>query len=187
MGVPGADVQDKLDEIVAIVEGGKSVALSSSTVKLDRQHLLTVLDDLRELLPAEIARARGLLRDKDAILAEGREEAHRLQAAGEAERARLVSEAEIVKAAHDYARDVMTAAREQAAGMRAEVDEYADGRLAAFEEALARTLDQVVRGREKLHAPLPADATQIALPEPEDLLEYRDSDERDAVAAGSTT
>jgi hypothetical protein len=186
MGVPGADVQDKLDEIVAIVEGGKSVALSSSAVKVDRQLLLSALDDLRELLPAEIGRARGLLRDRDAILAEGREEARRLQAVGEAERARLVDEAEIVKAAHEYARDVMSSAREQAAGMRVEVDEYADGRLAAFEEALARTLEQVVRGRERLHAPLPLGGPPFAEPEPDDLLGYHEA-ERDAVAAGTPT
>ena len=76
MGVPGEDVQDKLDEIVAIVEAGKSVALSSTTVKLDRVSLLGALDDLRELLPREIADARGLLRHRE-IIQEAATEARR--------------------------------------------------------------------------------------------------------------
>jgi len=46
------------------------------------------------------------------------------------------------------------------------VDEYADGRLAAFESALTKTLVQVQHGRDKLRGNLPAAPEQIDLRDP---------------------
>ena len=166
MSMPGADVQTKLDEIVALVEAAKSGALSTSTVKIDRTELLGALDELRELLPREISDARALLRRRDDIVGEASSQAAGILAAARAERDRLIEETEVLRAAEQQAGEVLAEADHRAALMRAEVDEYADGRLAAFESALAKTLVQVQHGRDKLRGNLPATPEQIDLRDP---------------------
>jgi hypothetical protein len=150
MGIPGADVQTKLDEIVALVEAAKSGALSSSSVKIDRSELLGALDELRELLPREISDARALLRRRDEIIAEASTQASGIIANARSEREHLIADTEVQRAAEQRAAEVLAEAAQRAASMRAEVDEYADGRLAAFETALTKTLAQVQHGRERL-------------------------------------
>jgi hypothetical protein len=150
MTIPGADVQTKLDEIVALVEAAKSGALSTSTVKIDRSELLGALDELRELLPREISDARALLRRRDEMLAEASTQASGILAGARSERERLIEATDVLQAAEQQARELIAEASARAAAMRAEVDEYADGRLAAFEAALTKTLAQVQHGRDRL-------------------------------------
>lgn len=168
MSMPGADVQTKLDEIVALVEAAKSGALSTSTVKIDRAELLAALDELREMLPREVSDARALLRRRDEILAEASTQASGIIATARSERERLIEETEILRAAEQQAREVLAEASNRAAAMRAEVDEYADGRLAAFEAALTKTLLQVQHGRDKLRGTQPGAPEQIDLRDPAD-------------------
>lgn len=165
MSIPGADIQTKLDEIVALVEAAKSGALSTSTVKIDRSELLGALDELRELLPREIADARALLRRRDEMISEASSQAAGVIAAARSERERLIEETEVLRAAEQRARAVLDEASQRAAAMRAEVDGYADDRLAAFESALTKTLMQVQHGRDRLREKPPATPEHIDLPD----------------------
>jgi chromosome segregation ATPase len=161
MSIPGADVQTKLDEIVALVEAAKSGALSTSTVKMDRSELLAALDELRELLPREISDARAQQRKRDEIVAEASAQAAGIIATARSERERLIEETEVLRAAEQQAHEVLAEASQRSHAMRAEVDEYADSRLAAFENALTKTLAQVQHGRHKLRSNAPAAQDQI--------------------------
>ena len=116
MSIPGADVQTKLDEIVALVEAAKSGALSSTTVKIDRAELLAALDELRELLPREISDARALLRRRDEIVSEASTQASGIVATARSERERLIEETEVVRAAEQQAREVLAEAYEPGSG-----------------------------------------------------------------------
>jgi cell division septum initiation protein DivIVA len=144
-----ADVHAKLDELTALVEGAKSMPLSSSCV-LARPELLTAIDEVRQLLPTEIAEAGDVLRDRDSVLEEGRAEADEIIEKAHAERARLVSRSEVALEAKRQADAMLEEARESARVMRLEVEDYVDGKLANFEVVLHKTLSAVERGRDKL-------------------------------------
>ena len=143
------DVHDKLDELVAVVEGARAMPLSGSCL-IDRADVLGLLDDVRELLPQEVASARGLLADRERLVDEGRTEAQAVVDEAWAERARLVDESEVLAEASERADALLLAAREDADAMRREAQEWVDARLARVEELLARTLETVGRGRERL-------------------------------------
>jgi hypothetical protein len=143
------DVHDKLDELVAVVENARSMPMSASCV-VNRGEVLSLLEELRELLPEEFRHAEMLLSDRESVVDEGRREAERILAAARAEQARLVSETEVLAAAERAAQEVREAAAEEARGMRGEVDDYVDAKLANFEVVLDKTLAAVHRGREKL-------------------------------------
>jgi hypothetical protein len=65
----------------------------------------------------------------------------------------MVSADGVRRAAEAEARGVLEAARDRADRMRADADAYADQRLAALEDTLARLLGTVERGRELLRRP----------------------------------
>ncbi len=145
------DPLDRIDEIIALVEGARSVPMSRNCM-IDRGELIGVLDQLREELPAELRRSTALLEERDKIIDAGRREAERIIAEGEAEHARLVSINEIVVSAEHEAARITAEARAETQRLREEVDDYVDTALANFEQFLTRSLASIERGRDKMHA-----------------------------------
>jgi len=143
------DVHEKLDELAAVIQGARSMPMSASCI-VNRGDVLALVDEVRALLPEEFRHAELLLRDREAVVEEGREEAERIVAAAQEERLRLVSETEVAAQAELAAEQIRAAAEEESATMRREVDDYVDGKLANFEVVLEKTLAAVHRGRDKL-------------------------------------
>jgi cell division septum initiation protein DivIVA len=143
------DVHEKLDEITTLVEQARAMPMSASCI-VNRPELLTLLEELRALLPQEIDLAEQLLAGREKVVEEGRSEADRIIAAAHDERMRLVSETEVFAQAQLEAGRVVAEAHDDAESMRKQVDEYVDAKLATFEITLNKTLAAVARGRDKL-------------------------------------
>lgn len=146
------DVYDKIDEIADLVESARAVPMSASCM-VNRGQLLDLLDDLRDLLPEDVKRAELLLRDREAVIQEGRDEAIRIVDRGRAERERLVMASDVVREARDEAAKILGDAETEARNRRQELDDYCDAKLASFEVTLQKTLAAVARGRERLRDP----------------------------------
>ncbi len=145
------DPLDRIDEIIAFVEGARSVPMSRNCM-IDRGDLVALLDQVRGDLPNELRRSSALLDERDKIIDAGRREADRIIAEAEAEHARLVSINEIVVSAEHEASRIVGDARAEAQRLREEVDDYVDTALANFEQFLTRSLASIERGRDKMHA-----------------------------------
>lgn len=143
------DVHEKLDEITVLVENARAMPMSSSCI-VNRAEVVTLLEELRALLPEEFDLAEQLLAGRDQVVAEGRDEADQIIAAAHEERMRLVSETEVFAQAQLEASRVRGEAADEAESMRQQVDAYVDGKLATFEITLSKTLAAVHRGRDKL-------------------------------------
>jgi cell division septum initiation protein DivIVA len=99
-----------LSELIEVVETARAVPMSASCV-LPREHVLDLLDELREVLPPEMDDARTLIATRDRVLKEAYE-----AAAGT--RATAVTEADAVIAeAQRQAEQVEEAAQGRAAEM----------------------------------------------------------------------
>jgi regulator of protease activity HflC (stomatin/prohibitin superfamily) len=146
------DPLNRIDELINIVEGARSVPMSRTNCMVDRADFIAALDELRADLPIDLRRASALLEERDNIMDAGKREADRIISEGEAEHARLVSVNEItVSAEHEGAR-IIAEARAESQRLRAEVDDYVDTALANFEQFLTRALASIERGRDKMHA-----------------------------------
>jgi cell division septum initiation protein DivIVA len=145
------DPLDRIDEVIAMVEGARSVPMSRNCI-LDRAEIIGMLDQLRGELPGEMRRAMALLEERDNILDAGKREADRIIREGEAEHARLVSMNEITVSAEHEANRLVSEARAESQRLRDEVDDYVDTALANFEQFLTRSLASIERGRDKMHA-----------------------------------
>jgi len=142
-------VRDKLDEIVAAIEGARAMPMSASCI-VNRVEILDRLDELRKMLPGELTTAQQILDDRGSVIAEGRLEAERIVEEAKAERARMVAKTEILREATREAEALVGAARSDAERMRVEIDDYVDGKLANFEVVLHKTLQAVEKGRAKI-------------------------------------
>jgi vacuolar-type H+-ATPase subunit H len=149
-------VHDKLDEIVASVEGARAMPMSASCI-VNRTELLAQLDELRAMLPGQLAEAEEVLQSREDVVDEGRTEAQRIIDEAKRERSRLIARTEIAQEATREAERIVTEAEAEASRMRDDVDDYVDTKLANFEVVLGKTLAAVERGREKLRGRHPLD------------------------------
>lgn len=171
------DIASRIHQIEEVVREAKGMPLSAS-VLVNREEMLQLLSDLREAVPEEIKQARWVVRDREELLAKARRDAEALVEKARAEQVRMARREEIALKAEEEAERILAEAREEARRMRLEAEDYVDARLAQFEAALhkahellaqaeaavARTMEQVERGRERLRGPMhPAEA--LARPE----------------------
>ena len=161
------DVQAKLDEIVEYVQSARAMPMSASAI-INRTELLAMFDELREMLPTELRQAQYVIRDRQEVVQEGRREAERILESARNERARLLAKTEVVQEAAREAERVLAEARQHAADMRIEVDDYVDAKLANFEVVLQKTMNAVVRGRDKLRGRHELDALRESAYDSED-------------------
>jgi F0F1-type ATP synthase membrane subunit b/b' len=143
------DIHAKLDELTALIDNARAMPMSASCV-VNRAEVVGHLDEIRALLPSELADAQQVIDDKGAVVAEGRAEAERIIETAKAERTRMVARTEVMREATREAERTLEAARADAERMRVEIDDYVDGKLANFEVVLHKTLQAVEKGRAKI-------------------------------------
>lgn len=156
------DIAARLQQIEELVQEAKSMPLSSS-VLVNKEEILELIEAARGELPEEIKQARWVVRDREELLSKARKDADAIVKRARRERAALVSQEEVARAAQDEAERLLGEGREQARQMRLEAEDYVDAKLAQFEIALEKThaelersIGQVRRGRDKLRGVSPA-------------------------------
>ncbi|HET7488962.1 MAG TPA: hypothetical protein VFJ85_13615 [Acidimicrobiales bacterium] len=145
------DTETLLRRVIEIVNNAKPMPLST-TVRVEKDEVLELLDDALERLPEEIRKARWLLKEREEYLAQAKRDADEILDAARVRAERMVQRTDIVRTANQVARKTVDQAREEGRRLRHEADDYCDQKLAAFEIVLERTTKTVQAGREKLRA-----------------------------------
>jgi vacuolar-type H+-ATPase subunit H len=143
------DVILKIENAVTMVEEARGVPLSASCV-LHRGELLEILDQARLAFPSDLDRAQEIIRDHDKIISEAHSAADQLIEHAREEVSSMVAQTEIVAAARKEAQRILDEVNEEARAQQDEIDAYVDSRLATLEVILNKTMDVVIRGRERL-------------------------------------
>jgi hypothetical protein len=148
------DTEGLLLQLRELLDTARSMPLSAS-VMVNREEFGEILQDAIDGLPDEIRQARWLLKEREEVLQRAEREAERIIDVARVRAERMVERTEVVREARRTAEDVVDEAGRVAAQMRLEAEDYVDRKLAAFEVVLDRTMQQVVKGRERLsvHAP----------------------------------
>src|SRR6476660_1064877 len=129
------DVLVLIDRLDDLVHNAKAVPLTDQ-VRLDREEIYEILDQMRATIPEEIKQARWIVKERQ----EMREQAMR-----------EASQTEIVKLAEKQADDIVDDAKRKARETRLEMEDWADSILSTLEVNLDKFLTAVKRGRERLH------------------------------------
>jgi F0F1-type ATP synthase membrane subunit b/b' len=172
------DLAGRLAELEQLVAEAKSMPLSSS-VLISRDEVLAMIHEMQENLPEEIKQARWVVKDREELLAKARVEGDRIVEQAREEQRRMAMRDQVARRAEEEAARILQEAEDTTGDMRTEAEDYVDAKLAQFEialrkiledaqataRALAKTLDQVEVGRERLHAPVTAAEQHLAPPE----------------------
>jgi F0F1-type ATP synthase membrane subunit b/b' len=163
------DTEGSLLKMRELLESSGTVPFSSSP-RVNRDDLLTLIDDALGNLPEELKRARWLLKEREEFLAKAGRDAEQIIESARVQAERMVERDEVVRAARRHADALVEDAESRSRALQHEAEDYVDQRLAAFEVVLDRTMQTVQRGREQLqvHAGTPAlaDAEPIDDDEP---------------------
>jgi hypothetical protein len=169
--LPGTDAEQMLRRLHELVASARPMPLSTS-VMINRDEVLDLLDETIERLPDELRAARWLLKEREDYLAKVRREGEEILDQARSRAERMVQRTEVVKASEARARKIVDAAQAEANRLKNECEDYCDHKLASFEIVLERTLKMVGAGRDKLQGAVKAGAAASGAPgredEPED-------------------
>jgi cell division septum initiation protein DivIVA len=136
---------ETVDELTTVIENARSVPMSGSCM-VPRDHLLDLLDDLRESLPEDVQAAGAIVEQRTEILQQAQAEAERLTGRTRGESEQLLS------SARRQREDLLGTARRQRdellAGAQAEAEEL----LADAEAEAERLIEEGRAHREALIA-----------------------------------
>jgi F0F1-type ATP synthase membrane subunit b/b' len=164
-----------LAELVDVLSAARPVPLSSS-VMVNREELLALVDEVAARLPEEVRAARRLLREREEHLAAVQREADDILDAARERAERMVSRTEVVRMAQATARRAIETAEHESRRLRHEAEDWCDAQLAALEYSLDGAMRSVKAGRALLSGPPPAPAVD-ALDDDEGLFFDQDSEE----------
>src|SRR5258705_12446431 len=112
---------DKLDDLV---HNAKAVPLTDQ-VRIDREEIYDILDQMRATIPEEIKQARWIVKERQEMLAEAKRETDRLLGEAREQAVREASQTEIVKIAERQAQDNVHQARRQGRGSKVQKENWA--------------------------------------------------------------
>jgi len=150
------DFEEVLVELRDLVETARTMPMSSS-VLVNREEALALVEDALDELPEELRRARWLLKERDEYLAASKRDADEIVDAARVQATRMVERTEIVREARKTAQQVVSDAEAEARRLRHQVEDYIDARLAALEGLLRSTLGSVGKGRQRMQVDLGPD------------------------------
>jgi cell division septum initiation protein DivIVA len=145
---------ETVDELTTVIENARSVPMSGSCM-VPRDHLLDLLDDLRESLPEDVQAAGAIVEQRTEILQQAQAEAERLTGRTRAESEQLLGSAhrqrdDLLGTARRQRDDLLTRAQEDAEQLLADAEAEAERLIAegrAHREAL---IAQAVAEHERL-------------------------------------
>ena len=143
------EVERLIQGLINVVDAARPVPLSSSSM-INKNEIISVLNDISLRLPDEIRAARWLLKQREDFLARTQREGDELIDLARARAGQMVQKSEVVKAAEVQARRIIEEAQSESQRLRLETEDFCYQRLASFEAVLEKTQKVVVDGRSKL-------------------------------------
>ena len=153
-------VIDAVDQLEDALSHARRLPLSTSVV-VNEDEALELVDRIRLALPEELVQARHLQQDRERILGAADDEAERVLARAEQQAQQLLADAgeraaamlaqhRLTEQARAHAETLVAESEARAATVRAEADGYVRDVMANLEEQLMRALATVRRGMETL-------------------------------------
>lgn len=143
------DTEAILEDVIHTIASAPNVPLSS-TPRIDRDHVVALLQDAQACMPEEIRQARWMLKERSEFMAKTQREADEIVEAARVQAERMVQRTEVVRAAEARARQILEAGEADSRRLKNETEDFLDQRLGSFEILLDRLTRTVAQGRERL-------------------------------------
>lgn len=152
-------IEEMIDEIEEYVETCKPAGFSGTMIKVNRDDMQSLLEELRAKTPPEIARYQKIISNERHILDNAKRQADSILAEAQISKDKLVSEHEIMQQAYNQANEVVMEATKRAQELldratneaneiRTGAITYTDDLLKHVQEIMVRSMD-VTRQRQE--------------------------------------
>jgi F0F1-type ATP synthase membrane subunit b/b' len=158
------NLEGVLGQLRDLVETARTMPMSAS-VLVNRDEALELIDQALRSLPAELRHARWLLKERQEYLDQAQREATELLDSARVQAERMVERSDVVREARRSTEQIVADAEAEGRRLHHAAEDYVDGRLAALEELLDKTLQGVRKGRERLAVELPEEPAAEPAPE----------------------
>jgi len=142
------DVLVLIDTLDDLLHNAKPIRFTNQ-VRVDKQEIYEILDEIRATIPEEIKQARWIVRERQDMLAEARHEAEQIIKQARELEAHLTSDDEVTTQAEHAAEDTIEVARGRARAIRLGAEDYADKILYTIETNLSKFNTAVQRARDR--------------------------------------
>ena len=143
------EVTELLEVLYNTVADAWSVPLGKDKCMINRESVLSLLDEIKAQLPIELAEAKRLLAARDEFVSNAKREAEAIRKAAEDQARRLVEEQEITRIARAHANEIITTSEGKSKELVRAANEYVDDALRRTEEAVAAALSEVRQSRSR--------------------------------------
>ena len=157
------EAMELIEMMYSMIAEAKAMPLAAGRCIIERDDMLSMLEDLRDCLPREMEEARRLWEAKEEFIASAKREAEQIRMEAEQKARQLVEEEEIVQLAKVRAEELIQSASAKQAELFQVVNARIDGTVAESELALSKALDEVRTLRYQLSGVVAA-ATPAAVP-----------------------
>ena len=145
-------VEDLINELEDMMDAAKVLPLTGGKAVLDIETALDILDEIQDSLPSEVSQAKGIVADRNQIIAEAKKEAEEIVRAGEEKKKRLVDQSEIVKQAEAQAADIISDAKKKASEMKAAANDYVEDLMKRADDTLTELTGEIRKTRQDIKA-----------------------------------
>ncbi|MFB0921672.1 MAG: hypothetical protein QMB62_12470 [Oscillospiraceae bacterium] len=143
------EVTELLEVLYNTVADAWSVPLGKDKCMINRESVLSLLDEIKAQLPIELAEAKRLLAARDEFVLNAKREAEAIRKAAEEQARRLVEEQEITRIARAHANEIITNSEAKSRELVRASNEYVDDALRRTEEAVTAALNEVRQSRSR--------------------------------------
>lgn len=148
------ELQELIEEMLVAIEEAKAVPMTGN-VMVDREQMLSMLQNLKDRLPEELRAARWMIREREAFVARTNERARGIVDKAKRKGAELVSESNIIAEAVEEANTLVRRAEGDARRIRLEAEDFAAERLEYLEKLFGKFGEQTRTARAAFHQSRP--------------------------------
>lgn len=145
-------LEQLINELYNMANDGWSVPFGGDKCVIERDHMLDILDELRNNMPSDVKMANEIVEKRNDMLANAKREADAIVKKAEEAARQMVSEAEIVQQSRRKAKEIIGNAEIQSRELHKIANEYCEDLLKRAEESVAQSLEEVQRARTRFRA-----------------------------------
>jgi len=149
------DILQLVDQLEDVLNQSWRIPFTS-TLMVNEEACLRIIDQLRVSAPREISQAQRVLQEKEHVVAEAEREAQRIIARAREEAARMAQGGEIVVSPQEHGRAIVAEAERQAKALTNGANQYGRAVLEGLRDELEALLTQVRGGIAHLESPATA-------------------------------
>lgn len=145
-------IESYLENLYDIIDSAWSLPLSGGKVFIDGDEARQILDEMRELIPEEIRKARSIIADQDQIIEEAQKDAEAIGKLAEEKVKAMVNQDEIVRQAQAKANDLIMQGQAKYKEMRKASNDYVDDIMKRADMSVSETLAELRKTRQNIQS-----------------------------------